>query len=321
MIPLPSQIKIVKKENNKTFFEVAGLYPGYGITLGNSLRRVLLSSLEGAAITQVKIKGVAHEFSTVPGVLEDVVRILINLKKLRFKTFTEEPQTVELSVKGEKKVKAKDFKLSAQVKLINPESPVATLTKSSAHLQIEAKIEKGVGYQPIERREVDKAEVRALPLDAIFTPVVKVNFSVENMRVGKRTDFDKLNLEIETDGSISPQEALENSAQLLSQHFTLVAEGVAQKPQAKEAPSKETAKKAKKGRKEAPSSEVDVKKMNIEELAVSERVKNVLLNSNIKTIGGLMRKSADSLAKTEGLGGKGLEEITKALAKLNISLK
>ena len=222
MIPLPKSPKVVQKKGNTTIFEIEGLYPGYGVTIGNSLRRVLLSSLEGAAITQVKIKGVSHEFSTLPGVLEDVITIILNLKKLRFRSFTNEPQTATLSVKGEREVKGKDFKLSPQLELSNPQLHIATLTKSSAELNIEAQIEKGVGYIPAEKIEIKKSEPEVIPIDAIFTPVKRVSFSVENMRVGKRTDFDRLRIEIETDGTLSCEDALKETAEILLNHFSII---------------------------------------------------------------------------------------------------
>ena len=221
MIPLPKPPKVIQKKGHTAWFEIEALYPGYGITIGNSLRRVLLSSLEGAAITQVKIKGVCHEFSTLPGVLEDVIVILLNLKKLRFKIFSAEPQTITLKEKGQKEVKAKNFKLPPQVELANPEAHIATLTSSKAELNLEAQIEKGVGYSPVEEREEKKVEVGVIPLDAVFSPVKKVRFQVENMRVGKRTDFDRLKIEIETDGTISPEQALKESSEILSNHFSL----------------------------------------------------------------------------------------------------
>lgn len=228
MIPLPSQPKIIKKEDkNKAVFEIEGLYPGYGVTIGNSLRRVLLSSLEGAAITQVKIKGVQHEFSTIPGVLEDVIQIMLNLKQLRFKIYTQEPQKATLKVKGEKEVKGADFDLPSQVELANPEAHVATLTSKTAELNMEILIEKGIGYEPRENRKKpsgksqEKLEIGTIPLDAIFTPVRRVAFKVENMRVGKRTDFDRLFLEIETDGTITPEEAFSSASEILLNHFNL----------------------------------------------------------------------------------------------------
>ncbi|GAI19096.1 unnamed protein product, partial [marine sediment metagenome] len=220
MIPLPKPPKVIQKKGNTALFEIEALYPGYGVTMGNSLRRMLLSSLEGAAITQVKIKRVSHEFSSLPGVLEDVIIILLNLKKLSFKLFTPEPQTIILREKGVKEVKAKNFKLSPQVELTTPEAHIATLTSKKAELNLEAQIEPGVGYSPVEEREQKKAEVGVIPVDAIFTPVKKVSFHVENMRVGKRTDFDRLKIEIETDGTISPEEALRESSEILLNHFS-----------------------------------------------------------------------------------------------------
>jgi len=221
MIPLPSSPKIIKEEKNKAIIKIEGLYPGYGVTMGNSLRRVLLSSLEGAAITQVKIKGVSHEFSTISGVLEDVIMILLNLKRLRFKIFSEELQHATLKIKGQKEVKGKDFKLPPQVEVVNPEAYITTLTTKSAKLDMEIQIEKGVGYQTVEEREIKKWDVGVLPIDAIFTPIKKVSFRVENMRVGKRTDFDRLLLEIETDGSISPVIAFSKASKIVLDHFNL----------------------------------------------------------------------------------------------------
>lgn len=223
MIPLPHKPKIIKKEKNKAIFEIEALYPGYGVTIGNSLRRVLLSSLEGAAVTQMKIKGVPHEFSTLPGVLEDMVNIMLNIKQLRFKIFSDEPQKGILKVKGEKKVNASDFKLPSQVELANKDVHIATLTNKSAELEIEIQIEKGVGYQPRETRKKpkEKSEIGVIYLDAIFTPIRRVSFKVENMRVGERTDFDRLFLEIETDGTISPEEAFFRASEILVNHFNL----------------------------------------------------------------------------------------------------
>lgn len=231
MIPLPLPLKVVQKGKNKAVFEVEGLYPGYGVTVGNALRRVLLSSLEGAAVTGVKIKGVAHEFSTVEGVMEDVVMIILNLKNLRFKLFDGETQKVELKVKGENKVTGADFKLSPQVKLMNPELHIATITDKKTELIIEITIEKGIGYEPREQRHNKKPEIGQISMDAIFTPIRNVNFQVENVRVGERTDFDKLSLQVETDGTISPEEAFFQSCEMLIKHFTLIFEGNASKPE------------------------------------------------------------------------------------------
>lgn len=224
MIPLPSAPKLVKKEGNKAVFEIEGLYPGYGVTVGNSLRRVLLSSLPGAAATQVKIKGVPHEFSTITGVLEDAITIMLNLNQLRFKIYTDEPQKATLKVKGEKEIKGSDFKLPAQVELINKNCHIATLTSKSAEIEMEIQIEKGIGYIPRETRKKEKLEIGAIPLDAIFTPIKRISFKTENMRVGERTDFDKLFLEVETDGTILPEDAFFLANDILLRHFSLIAE-------------------------------------------------------------------------------------------------
>jgi len=224
MILLPKSPKVINKKEHFACFEIEALYPGYGVTIGNSLRRVLLSSLSGAAITQMKIKGVHHEFSTISGVLEDVITIAMNLKNLRFKTYSDEPQKVGLKIKGEKKVKGSDFKFSSQVELINKSSHIATLTNKKAELDIEIQIEKGIGYEPIERRKKQKKlEIGVIPIDAIFTPVRRVNYRVENMRVGERTDFDRLYLDIKTDGTITPEEALLEASDILVKHFSLFA--------------------------------------------------------------------------------------------------
>ena len=249
MIPLPNQTKVIEKKGNKAIFEITPFYPGYGMTVGNNYRRVLLSSLEGAAITEVKIKGVTHEFFSLPGVLEDIVMILINLKKLRFKNWSDEPQIITLGAKGEKEVKARDFKLTPQVKLANPEAHIATLTSKSAELQIEAKIEKGIGYLSTEEREEKKATIGVIPIDAIFTPVKKVSFKIENVIVGKRTDFERLELEIETDGTISPEEAYSGATDILLEHFSLFSK-FGQKKEEKEA--KEEAEKKKERKRRSP---------------------------------------------------------------------
>jgi len=223
MISLPLHPKIIKKENNKAVFEIEALYPGYGVTIGNALRRVLLSSLSGASVTQMKIKGVPHEFSTIPGALEGVIDIMLNLKQLRFKIYTDEPQNATLKIKGEKEVLGSDFKLPPYVELINKNAQIAVLTTKSAELEMEIQIEKGLGYQPRESRKKPKerSAIGVIYLDAIFTPIKRVAFRVENMRVGERTDFDRLFLEIETDGTISPEAALGQAGEILVKHFSL----------------------------------------------------------------------------------------------------
>jgi len=229
MIPLPSQPKVIKKEGDKATFEIEALYPGYGVTIGNSLRRVLLSSLPGAAVTQMKIKGIPHEFSTIPGILEDVILIMQNLKQLRFRIYSEEPQKAHLKVKGEKEVKGSNFELPSTVELVNKNAHLATLTAKSAELDMEIQIEKGIGYSPREARKKEKLGIGAIPLDAIFTPVKRVSYKIENMRVGERTDFDRLFLEIETDGTATPEAAFSEASEILVKHFSLFTQAIAKR--------------------------------------------------------------------------------------------
>lgn len=317
MIPLPEAPKIIKKENNIAVFEIAGLYPGYGVTISNSLRRVLLSSLEGAAITQVKIKGVSHEFSTISGVLEDVITIILNLKKVRFKTFSDGSEKINLKVKGEKTVKAKDFKVSSEMEIENPDLPIATLTSKNSQLDIEAVVEKGVGYQSVEQREEDRKEIGMMPIDAIFTPVKRVSFSMENMRRGKRTDFDRVKIEIETDGTITPETAFQKACAIFQEHFDLFSQTLGTDDQ------KETKGKAKKGKtkKEKTGTEEDPKKIKVEDLKISERTKNALVSNNLKTVSGVIRKKKEGIKDLEGLGDKAVEELSKAIKKLGLTLE
>jgi len=222
-IPLPQKAKIIKKGENRAIFEIDGCYPGYGLTLGNAFRRVLLSSLPGAAITSVKIKGVSHEFSTIPHVLEDVIHIILNLKQIRFKVNAPEslPLTINLKVVGEKEVKAKDIKLSAEIEIINKDVHIATLTDKKGKLEMEIEIQSGLGYVPVEQRKKEKLEIGAIAVDGVFTPIKKISYEVENMRVGDRTDFNRLRLDIETDGSLSPEDTFNKAADILLNHFSV----------------------------------------------------------------------------------------------------
>ncbi|PJE57729.1 MAG: DNA-directed RNA polymerase subunit alpha [Candidatus Portnoybacteria bacterium CG10_big_fil_rev_8_21_14_0_10_38_18] len=221
----PQKPKIIKKGENRAIFEIDGCYPGYGLTIGNAFRRVLLSSLAGAAITAVKIRGVSHEFSTIPHVLEDVIHIILNLKQIRFKVNAPEslPLKVGLKVVGEKQVKAKDIKLTAELEIINKDAYIATLTDKKAKLEMEIEIQGGLGYMPVEQRKKEKLEIGAIAIDAVFTPVKKINYEVENMRVGDRTDFNRLRIDVETDGSISPEDAMMRAADILVDHFQVLA--------------------------------------------------------------------------------------------------
>ncbi|MCR4328689.1 MAG: DNA-directed RNA polymerase subunit alpha [Patescibacteria group bacterium] len=212
--------KTVSEDAKRGVFEIEGLFAGYGLTVGNALRRTLLSSLKGAAITEFKVKNAPHEFSTLPGVKEDLVELLLNLKSLRFRMHTDEPHVLLLKVKGEKAVTAGDIKADAEVELMNPEEVIAHLTAKDAELDIELKVERGLGYSPVEARKAEgRLPIGMIAVDAIFTPVLRVNYTVDNMRVGERTDYNRLHLEIETDGSIAPSKALADAVGIMKDHF------------------------------------------------------------------------------------------------------
>ena len=229
-------VKKISEKGNIGNFIIEGLYTGYGPTIGNSLRRVLLSSLPGAAITQIKIKGADHEFSTLPGMTEDIVEFTLNLKRVRFKFFADEPQTLSLKIKGNKEIKAEDIKTTTFVEIVNPDLHLATLSKKSAELDMEIVVEKGLGYTSAEDRKGERLPIGTIILDSIFSPVVRVDFDVENTRVGERTDYNRIKLEIETDGSITPGEAFHKATSILKHHFEKIHEADALTP--KDAPKK-----------------------------------------------------------------------------------
>ena len=226
-------IKKVSETDKEGVFEIEGLYSGYGLTIGNAIRRALLSSLPGAAITQVKIKGASHEFTTIEGVKEDVVEIGMNLKKVRFRIHTDEPQVLVLKIKGEKAVTASDIETNSQVDLITPDAHIATLTAKGAELDMEITVEKGLGYVPVDARKSEKLPIGVIALDALFSPVTKVNFTVENMRVGERADYNRLRLVVETDGSLTPSAAIRKASNILQDHFVKISGVEVKEPEAK----------------------------------------------------------------------------------------
>ena len=219
-------VKTVSEDAKYGVFDIEGLYAGYGLTVGNALRRVLLSSLPGAAVTEIKVKGVSHEFSTLPGLREDIVELSLNFKKLRFVSHSDEPQVLALKVKGDREVTGADIELNTNVALMNPDEVLAHLTEKSAELDIEVKVERGLGYVPVEarRQEGGRTPIGTIAIDAIFTPVQRVNYTVDDMRVGDRTDYNRVRLEIETDGTVSPSSALHKAAKILEDHFLKVTE-------------------------------------------------------------------------------------------------
>lgn len=320
-IALPSKPRVILEEENKGVFEIEGLYPGYGHTLGNSIRRIVLSSLPGAAITSLKINNVAHEFSTLDGVMEDILMIILNLKKLRFKMLSDEPQTITISAKGEKEITGKDIKLPGQLELYNPDERIATLTSSSATFEMEAVVEGGLGYVSKEALQKDKVDVGMIAIDATFTPVRRVNYEVENMRVGNRTDYNKLIISIETDGSISPREALEKSIATMIHQLKAVV-GFKEEEEIEKVLS--TAPAALESEVEVvggTEAEEDILKTRVEDLNLSVRTMRALAGASIRTVGGLARKSEEDLLSIDGLGAKGITEIKRVLSNFGLTLK
>ncbi|OIP60243.1 MAG: DNA-directed RNA polymerase subunit alpha [Candidatus Moranbacteria bacterium CG2_30_45_14] len=234
IIASPLKPKYTALGTNHGKFEILGCYPGYGTTVGNALRRVLLSSLDGAAAKSIKIKGVSHEFSTIPGVMEDVVQIILNLKQVRFNLHGDETVKITLKSKGEGVLTAAQFKTSSDVEVVNPDQIIATITDKKTEFEMEVEVDKGIGYVPVESREREDYEIDVIAIDSIYTPVKRVNYEIENMRVGKRTDYDKVTLEVVTDGSISPVEAFEKSVAILVSQFSSLTEVEGDIPEVKE---------------------------------------------------------------------------------------
>ncbi len=315
-IILPSKPRIVKEDATSGVYEIDGLYPGYGHTLGNSLRRIILSSIPGAAITSLSIDGVKHEFSAIDGIKEDVIAIILNLKKTRFKLHGDDAQKATLHIKGAKTVTAKDITLPSQLEIMNKDQYICESTAKDVDIAIEITVEKGLGYVPREVLQKEKADIGTIVLDASFTPIRRASYEVENMRVGDRTDNNRLRVSIETDGTISPHQALEEAIHTMITQLQAV---VGFREQVVEMP-KETV--------SAPAVDsgdaldtTDATKVKIEDLGLSTRTENALVAASIRTAGGLARKSEADLLATDGLGEKGITEIKKALSDLNLSLK
>ena len=315
-IALPSKPRVVSETEKGGIYEIDGLYPGYGYTLGNSLRRIILSSLPGAALTHVKIPGVAHEFSTIEGVKEDVVTILLNLRKIRFRISTDEPQKISLSIKGPQSVTAGDLKLPGQVEILNPEQVICEIS-GKAELEMELTAERGLGYVPKETHQKERVDIGAIALDAIFSPIRRANYEVENMRVGDRTDFNRLRLMIETDGTLTAREALERSIETMIHQLKAV---IGFKEEEVEEISHADMPRASKEDRSTPM-DAEVLKTRITELTLPQRVEDALDNASIRTVGGLVRKREDDLLAIEGLGQKGLQDIKRALSNLGLTLR
>ena len=280
---------------------------GYGTTLGNSLRRVLLSSLPGTAATSIKIAGVQHEFSTIPGVKEDVTEIVLNVKSIIARLHSEEPKTVYIEAVGEGVVTAGDIKADAEVEILNPEQPIATLGPDGA-LSMELTFDHGRGYVSADKNKTAQTAIGTIPVDSIYTPVLKVNYSVENTRVGNQTDFDKLTIEVWTDKTITARDAVSLGAKILCDHFTLftdLSDAVGNRPTVVEKTETQRDK---------------VLEMTIEELDLSVRSFNCLKRANINTVEDLISKTQDEMIKVRNLGRKSLEEVEHKLAMMGLSL-
>lgn len=298
-IHLP-ELKTVKSEGNLVTFAIEPLYPGYGMTLGNSLRRVILSSLPGAAVTSVKIEGVSHEFSTIKDIKEDVVDIILNLKQLCVKSFSDEIVALHLSASGEGVVTAAKFDKNADIEIVNPEMVIATLDNKNAKLEMEVYIEKGRGYVPVEKRDGGKLGVGVIAVDALYSPIRRVRYNVESTRVGQMTDLDRLILEVETNGVIDSAEAIKQASEILVDHFMVLS-------------GKEVASLA--GCPEVISNE-EGGDILIEEVNLSPRTTNALLNNDIKTVADILKLTDGELKTLKGFGSKAYDEVKEKLVEL-----
>ena len=311
VIPEGLNIDDKSKTDNYAKFTAEPYEKGYGHTIGNSLRRILLSSIEGAAVVAVRIKGARHEYAAINGVQEDVVNIVLNLKKLRVRLKGEGPETVMISLKGKKEVTASDIKENANVEIINKDLVIAHV-ESGAEFEVELEIARGSGYLTSEEiRARVNLPMEFIPMDAIFSPIQKVHYTVENARVGQRTDYDKLGLEVWTDGTMSPDDAVKNTAALLRRSITpfLPAEEAAKEPLKAEAAKSE------------PAGEMAGKlEQGVEMIELSSRASNCLKVAGIRTIGELVRKSEDDLLAVKNFGQKSLDEIKEKLKEMGLDL-
>ncbi|UCE63309.1 MAG: DNA-directed RNA polymerase subunit alpha [Nitrospirota bacterium] len=307
---LPARLEMDKETASPTYgkFIAEPFERGFGTTVGNSLRRVLLSSLPGAAVTSVKIEGVFHEFSTIRGVTEDVTIIILNIKSLRLKLHTDKPKVIHLKKKGPGEVRASDITEDPDVTVLNPDLHIATLDKDGV-LDVEMVVKPGRGYVPAERNKEEGLPIGVIPVDSIFSPIKRVNFLVESARVGRVTDYDKLNLEVWTDGSVLPQESIATAASILRDHLDICI------------PSEELGEKKREVKPEDVGAEVNQNLFrSVNELELSVRAANCLKNANIKTIADLVQKTENEMLKTKNFGKKSLNEIKEVLAEMGLEL-
>ncbi len=309
---IPERVLVEEDKISYNFgrFIIQPLERGYGITLGNALRRVLLSSIPGAAIVGVKIEGVHHEFSTIPGVIEDVVDLIINLKQVKLRLFTDEAKVIRVEKKGPGELKAKDIEVDPEIQVLNPEHHIASLNKD-AHLVMNLQIENGKGYVPAEEFKSKFREIGLIPLDADFSPIKKVNFKVENIRVGKRTDYERLIMEIWTYGNISPDSALKSAAQILIRYFRIF-DNI-------ELPFKEE-----KEEKEESREKAEIKKeilsLPLEDIGLPQRAINGFKSADINTVGELVKRTREDLKSIRNLGEKTIDEVENILKEHGLRL-
>ena len=304
------KIETVEISEDATYgkFIVEPLERGYGTTLGNSLRRILLSSLPGAAVTSVQIEGALHEFSTIDGVVEDVTTIILNLKKLALRIYSDEEKVLEVDVQGEGKVTAADIIFDSDVEILNPELHIATLD-TNGHLRMRITAQRGRGYRPADVNNHDDRPIGVIPVDSIFTPVSKVTYQVESTRIGQDANFDKLTFDVETDGSIRPEEAISLGAKIFTEHLNIFVSLTEEAQNAEIMIEKEEDQKEK------------VLEMTIEELDLSVRSYNCLKRAGINTVQELSQKSEEDMMKVRNLGRKSLEEVKQKLDDLGLSLR
>ncbi|QQS64838.1 DNA-directed RNA polymerase subunit alpha [Candidatus Saccharibacteria bacterium] len=311
-IHTPSLASVTDHGKTSATFVIEPLHTGYGMTLGNSLRRVLLSSVAGAAVTSFKIDGATHEFTTIKGVVEDVIDIMQNLKQIRFRVYSDEPQTLRIEKKGAGAVTAKDIKTNADVEIVNPDQLIATLA-DKASFGADIVVDTGRGYRTIEESGARRASTDMVAIDAIFSPVLRVRYKVENTRVGQMTDLDKVVMTIETDGSISPQDAFEEAAAILVNQYTALA---GQTRVAVSAPLGSSQKSADTEISEDPGTAS--LSMSIEDLNLSARTTNALINNDIATLKDLVSLTDVELRDLKGFGSKALDEVKQYMAELEL---
>lgn len=305
----PQSLDVEEKTLTSTYGRFIGepFERGFGTTLGNALRRVLLSSLTGAAITKVRIEGVLHEFSTVAGMTEDVTDLLLNLKEIRFRLRETDQETIRLDMKGEREVTAGDLIVGPQITILNPEAPIASLSKD-AHLELEALVQSGRGYVTAERHKSEEDPIGTIPLDAAFSPIRKVNVTVTNARVGQRTDYERLALEVWTDGSLKPVEAIASAARIIQEQMSIFAGSADEEPWSG-------------GVSDEPSPTLNENLFRpIEELNLSVRSANCLQSADLRYVGELVQRSEPELLKTKNFGRKSLNEIKETLHSMGLEL-